>query len=594
MLGLKQTLVKLIPKRISYQVGLVFALILSISLFVLGFMLIKTSKGAVRNSVLRDYEEIAGSGAREINKFIEQPQNLLINTAGLIANIPPHDIETQKFLIYQLITDYPALFEHISINNLKGQELVCSDLIASDRKTKYPQPNMFREVLTTQKPCISKAYFSDEHFPYITIAVPVKRLNQLERVLTAEVKLNCIWKIVSEINLKHNQVFLVDEQGYVLFHNEEKKVYQKKNLKHSQAVQSVLDGKKGSVEETEGQWLSAYAPINPLGWGLVIRQPLKAAYAFAFRMQKAAVAIIAVAILMAILSSLLIARWIVHPIKELTEVTEKVAAGDLDQKIKSQRNDEIGRLITSFNEMTTKLKKARQLEKLSNVGVATSKIAHELRNPLVALKTFIQLLPKRYQNEKFIAEFNETVPQELARLEKMLGTLTNFSAEQRLYLKEYDIVSLMKNSLELFRERITQQKVNITTAFEPDNVNLLIDNDRIKQVFINLIQNAIEAMPDGGNLTINSKICLDGYNPKHNSLSEKQKVVEIKISDNGCGMDGHTLNNAFEPFYTSKRGGLGLGLTISKEIIEQHQGIIQVESQKDKGTTFTIKLPVRS
>ena len=129
------------------------------------------------------------------------------------------------------------------------------------------------------------------------------------------------------------------------------------NLKESAAIQSVLQGKTGSIEEdlSEGknhkQWLSAYAPINPLGWGLVIRQPLQTAYAFSFRMQKTAVVIIAVAILMAILSSLSIARWIVHPIKELTEVTEKVASGNLDQEIKSERNDEIGRLIRSFNEM---------------------------------------------------------------------------------------------------------------------------------------------------------------------------------------------------------------------------------------------------
>ncbi|MFH1232036.1 MAG: sensor histidine kinase [Planctomycetota bacterium] len=598
MLGLKQTLVKLIPKRIWYQVGLVFALILSISLLFLGFMLIKTSKEAVRNSVLRDYQEITSTATRQISDFIDQPKSLLINTAGILGTTTVKDIETQKFMVYQLITDHPTLFERLSITNIKGREILSSDLSTSEKD--YSLSKVMQEVLSSQKPSISKVYFSAEHFPYITIAVPIKRLNQLDRVLIAEVKLNSIWKIASEIKLEHSEVFLVDEEGYVLVHNEEKKVCRGENLKESAAIKSVLQGKTGSIEEdlSEGkshkQWLSAYAPINPLGWGLVIRQPLQTAYAFSFRMQKTAVAIIAVAILMAILSSLSIARWIVHPIKELTEVTEKVAAGNLDQEIKSERNDEIGRLIRSFNEMARRLKNTKQLEKLSNIGVATSKIAHELRNPLVALKTFIQLLPKRHQSDKFISEFNEIVPQELARLEKMLGTLTNFSAEQRLQLKEYDIISLMRSSLELFKEQITQQKVNISTVFEPDNINLSIDSDRIKQVFINLIRNAIESMPDGGNLTINSKICLDGYNPKYNPLSEKQKVVEIKISDTGYGMDGHTLNNAFEPFYTSKRGGLGLGLTISKEIIEQHQGIIQVESQKDKGTTFTIKLPVRS
>lgn len=602
MQGLKQTLTRFIPKRIWYQVGLVFALILSISLVLLGFVLIKTSKEAVRNSVLRDYEEIADGATRQISDFIDQPKSLLINTAGILGIITAKDIETQKFMVYQLITDHPALFERLSITNIKGQEILGSDLSASEKD--YSLSKVLQEVLSSQKPSISKVYFSAEHFPYITMAMPIKRLNQTDGVLIAEVKLNSIWKIMSETKLKDSQIFLVDEAGYVLFHNEEKKVYQGDNLSSSEAVQSVLQGKNGSIEEDlsedkeHKQWLSAYAPITQLGWGLVIRQPLKTAYAFSYRMQKVASVIIAFAILMATLSSLLIAKWIVHPIKELTEVTEKVAAGNLDQEIKSERNDEIGRLIRSFNEMAKRLKNTKQLEKLSNIGIATSKIAHELRNPLVALKTFIQLLPKRYKNEKFITEFNETVPQELTRLEKMLGTLTNFSAEQRLQLKEYDIILLMRSCLELFKEQSTQQKVNISTVFEPDNINLFIDSDRIKQVFINLIRNAIDAMPEGGNLSINSKICLDGHSPKSpdDSLttSVQKEVVEIKISDTGCGMDEHTLKNAFEPFYTSKRGGLGLGLTICKEIIEQHQGIIGVESQKDKGTTFTIKLPKRS
>ena len=595
MQGLKRTLTRFIPKRIWYQVGLVFALILSISLLLLGFVLIKTSKEAVRNSVLRDYEEIADGATRQISDFIDQPKSLLINTAGILGTITAKDIETQKFMVYQLITDHPTLFERLSITNIKGREILISWLSASEED--YSFSKVMQEVLSSQKPSISKVYFSAEHFPYITMAVPIKRLNQTDGVLIAAVKLNSIWKIMSEINLKDSQIFLVDEKGYVLVHNEEKKVYQGDNLSSSEAVQSVLQGKTGSIEEDlsedkeHKQWLSAYAPIAQLGWGLVIRQPLKTAYAFSFRMQRVASVIIAFAILMAIFSSLLIAKWIVHPIKELTEVTEKMAAGNLDQEIKSERNDEIGRLIRSFNEMAKRLKNTKQLEKLSNIGIATSKIAHELRNPLVALKTFTQLLPKRYRNEKFIAEFNETVPQELTRLEKMLGTLTNFSAEQRLQLKEYDIILLMRSCLELFKEQSTQQKVNITSVFELDNINLFIDSDRIKQVFINLIRNALEAMPQGGDLSINSKICLDG---RRLTAPPQQKVVEIKISDTGCGMDEHTLKNAFEPFYTSKRGGLGLGLTICKEIIEQHQGIIGVESQKDKGTTFTIKLPKRS
>jgi signal transduction histidine kinase len=107
-------------------------------------------------------------------------------------------------------------------------------------------------------------------------------------------------------------------------------------------------------------------------------------------------------------------------------------------------------------------------------------------------------------------------------------------------------------------------------------------------VIINLIQNALESMPQGGSLNINTKVSIDGQYPDKNI----KKIIEIKISDTGNGMDKVQMQNIFEPFYTTKRGGLGLGLTICKEIIEQHKGIINVESQKDRGTIFTIRLPV--
>jgi signal transduction histidine kinase len=122
-----------------------------------------------------------------------------------------------------------------------------------------------------------------------------------------------------------------------------------------------------------------------------------------------------------------------------------------------------------------------------------------------------------------------------------------------------------------------------------------VDSDKIKQVFINLLQNALEAMPQGGNLNIASRICLNNGQPGFTSEAMAQtKVMEIKVTDTGCGMDQSVLANAFEPFYTSKREGLGLGLPICKEIVEGHQGAIEIESQKNQGTTFTIKLPIRS
>ncbi|MFA5793822.1 MAG: sensor histidine kinase [Candidatus Brocadiia bacterium] len=611
-MAFKRLLLSLVPGKIWQQIGLVFAFILTIALILLGYLLINSSRQAVTNSVLRDYEALTRRTARHLSDYVEKPQAILVNTAEIMESVAMSDKDTQRVMLYRMITDYPAWFERVVIVDGAGMETVSSDL--DKTANNYLASAVYRDIMAGSKTAVSKVYFSPEHFPYITLGVPLKRLNNLSGMLMAEVKLSGIWKIIDEIKLGGGQAFLVDDQGYTLVHNEEKRVYQGENLKNSKAVQSVLQGASGSLEEssdtpavcestagysrlqlhrqpnykdTVKRWLSAYASVNPFGWGLIIRQPVNEAYAFSIAMQQNAIIIIVGAILCAALLSLVIANWIVRPIKKLIVVTGSVAAGDLDQFIESPRHDEVGQLLNSFNLMIQKLKKARRVEKLSNIGIATSKIAHELRHPLVALKTFIQLLPRRYQDEKFIEQFQQTVPQEMARLEKMLTTMTNFSGEHKLNLASYGLRPLVQSCLDLFSEKISQQNVVVNIYCEPDNVATMLDVDKIKQVVINLIQNALDAMPKGGNFNIDIKMC-------PSVQSGWSEMVKMSFADSGCGMNQTQLANVFEPFHTSKASGLGLGLAICKEIIEQHQGIIEVTSKENQGATFIIKLPLRS
>ncbi|MFH1226990.1 MAG: ATP-binding protein [Planctomycetota bacterium] len=628
-MAFKRLLLSLIPGKIWQQIGLVFAFILTIALILLGYLLIDASRQAVTGSVLRDYETLTSRTARHLSEYVEKPQSILVNTAEIMESVGISDTDTQRVLLYRMVTDYPAWFERVAIADAAGIETVSSDLdnvpvhrlfvppkreqprilgsksgaeapsncrsithgfeLALTANT-YSTGAVYRDIMAGAKTAVSKVYFSPEHFPYITLAVQLKRLDNLSGILVAEIKLSGIWEIIDEIKLGGGQAFLVDDQGYTLVHNEEKRVYQGENLKNSKAIQSVLQGSNGSLEESSdkgagNKWLSAYAPVSPFGWGLIIRQPVNEAYAFSIAMRQDAVIIIAGAIICAALLSLVIANWIVRPIKKLIAVTGSVAAGDLDQSIESPRHDEVGQLLNSFDRMIQKLKKARQAEKLSNIGIATSKIAHELRHPLVALKTFIQLLPRRYQDEKFIDQFQQTVPPELARLEKMLGSMTSFSAEHKLNLTNHGIQPLVQNCLDLFKENISQQNVAVNIHCRPDNLAAMIDVDSIKQVAINLIQNALDAMPKGGNLNIDIKM-------RPSEQPDRPEMVEISFADTGCGMNQTQLANVFEPFHTSKFSGLGLGLAICKEIIEQHQGIIEVASKENQGTTFVVKLPI--
>ena len=555
---------KLTPRRLWQQIGLAFGLLMLISLVALGGLLITASRAAVKDSVLRDYEEICRNTAQQLNDFIDKPQQLLLNTAGILGSANIKDSETQKLLLYRMVTDYPHLFERVAIVLPDGKEIISSDI------SQRPADQQ------TNRPADGKVYFSPEHLPYITIKAPINTPQGLIGVLMAEVKLNSIWGIIGKIKLGAGQILIVDEQGYVLLHNEEKRVYQGENLKGMPEIQAVLGGQSGS-QESKGNWLSAYAPISAFGWGLVIRQPVKDAYAFSNQMQAKAILIIGLAILTAIVVGLMIANKITRPIKTLIDATDQVGAGNLDEVIKSDRTDEMGGLLNAFDNMITRLRQAKRLEKLSAIGTATSKIAHEIRNPLVGVKTFVQLLPKRYQDPKFIAQFNDTVPYEMSRLEKMLGCLSDFSAIRKLNINQINLAGLIHESLALFREQMLKDNIRANVDIKSDNLTIKADADKLKQVLINLIQNAIQAMPSGGELKV--------------SAGANGAGLVVKVGDNGIGMDNEQLAKLFEPFQTSKKAGLGLGLTICKEIIEQHQGAISVASQKNQGTEFTIKLP---
>jgi signal transduction histidine kinase len=570
----------LVPHRIAWQVGLVFGVLVFFSLGFLGFSLISTSRQAVGNSVLRDYEDIARRAAQELTAAINRPKELLNNAAALLANIPAPETELLKAAVYQVFTDNTAQLERLALVNPAGQELVASDW-NQPLKDRSTEP-LFQTASASGQPDYSGVYFSDEHVPYFSIIVPIKKLNAVSGFLLAQVKLSGLWDMVDSIKLKDGEAFIVDQAGYVLVHKEERRVYQGENLAHTKPVQAVLTGNQGSLEDTAQKLLCAYAPIKPFNWGLIVRQPLSAAYAFSDRMQNTALVTILTAILIAIALSLLLARWIVRPIRQLVQSTEQVAAGNLDTRIDNRRRDEVGKLLDSFNQMVGKLRDARRLERLSNIGLATSKIGHELRNPLVAVKAFIQLLPRKHQDPAFISRFNQLVPSELARLEKMMQELSDFSAAPRLRLADCRPDELVNSALSLFDEQLKNSKINTVANLTLNGTLITADGDRIRQVIINLINNAVESMPSGGELRLSTR---------HDAAG---KTVSIQIQDTGCGIAPDELVAVFEPFHTSKHNGLGLGLTISKEIIEQHHGSIEVISQLGQGSAVSIKLPVRS
>jgi len=581
---LRQSLLNLFYRKLWVRIAIILLVIVTIPVVLLGITLIHTSQTAVRNSVLNNYQQLVARTAEEIGLFVKRPQDILNTTAAILGVIYPAPWKQETILV-ELVLEQPIFMRAVSVD-LSGNTLASSEL-GRGLSWNYPQEAL--EGTVKGRTYISKVKLLDNHTPFVTLAVPIKKMGKIVGALIAEVNLRGMWEIVDSIRIgKSGRAFLVAHDGTLIAHPDKKRVLRNENLKAQKEVQLALAGRTEAIEledKLEGKLISAYAPIPDLGWGIILKQKQDEAYLFSQVMKIQSWIIIIFSELGAILVSIFMGKALARPIKNLAGKIKSVAAGDLDHKIKIKMRDDIGELIRSFNEMTKKLKRARDRERLSAIGEAVAWITHELKNSLISIKTFVQLFPIRHKDEKFVDKFSRLVPQEINRLERMFKELSDFSSHSDLKITQANIKEIVDSILEIMKDDFITKKIDIQYNPQNNSFHLEADAERLKQVFMNLIINSINAMPEGGSLTISIDLV--------NSESLNQPAhIEVKIKDTGRGMSREDLERIFEPFRTTKNGGMGLGLTISQKIIKQHNGDIYVESEIDRGTTFVVKLPI--
>ncbi|WP_256218383.1 ATP-binding protein [Bacillus sp. MUM 116] len=246
----------------------------------------------------------------------------------------------------------------------------------------------------------------------------------------------------------------------------------------------------------------------------------------------------------------------------------------------SSKSDIEGLNFTVIKDVTEKMEIQEQLRKsdtLNVIGELAAGIAHEIRNPMTALKGFIQLLESSIKSEHEM--YYHVITSELQRIDSIINEFLILAKPQAIRYQEKDIKQIMKETVDLLNAQAVLHNVQFITVYE-DNLPLIFcEPNQLKKVFINIIKNAIEVMPDGGCILI--KI----------SLTETNQI-RISIRDEGIGIPEEKIKKLGEPFYTTKEQGTGLGLMVSYRIIEEHQGTIQIESEIGKGATFHITLPL--
>jgi two-component system NtrC family sensor kinase len=283
----------------------------------------------------------------------------------------------------------------------------------------------------------------------------------------------------------------------------------------------------------------------------------------------------------------LASKILTDPINHMMEVIRKVKRGRFEERMEVNTNDELGELAGAFNRMTAIIKHNKEMEatlaqqgKMASLGVLSSGVAHEINNPLGVILGYASYIEGKLTPEDPNYNYVHEIKRESKRCRKIVQDLLSYARTPKPSLEETNINALLDQIVDFAANHTDMHHVTVVKDFAQGLPSIMADGDQMRQVAINLILNSGAAMQKGGRLVV--KTGLDG-----------EENITIAFSDNGAGIPKDNLEKIFEPFFTTKTKGTGLGLAITRQIVEQHHGKIMIESEVGKGTTVTVKLPVR-
>ncbi|MBI2560242.1 MAG: two-component sensor histidine kinase [Planctomycetes bacterium] len=258
-------------------------------------------------------------------------------------------------------------------------------------------------------------------------------------------------------------------------------------------------------------------------------------------------------------------------------------------------------------------KKRIESERISDVAMLVGGLAHEIKNPLSTMSVNLQLLKEEIQDDdtdkgRRILKKIQVLQKESSRLEEILNDFLRFTKEQELELEEHDINTVVDEVLDFIAPEAQLQSIKILKLYDPSLPKCFIDNNLVKQAILNILINAQEAMPEGGILTVKTSLnertipCTRQHTPSLVKSIRLRRIeglafypaIQIDFADTGVGIPSDKINKIFQPYFSTKKTGTGLGLPTAKRIIERHKGALTVHSKEGEGTKFSIRLPLIS
>jgi signal transduction histidine kinase len=328
--------------------------------------------------------------------------------------------------------------------------------------------------------------------------------------------------------------------------------------------------------------LGVAAQVPDLGWTVIVEQPVVEAFRIPLSLQEQLGIAIGVALLAMLVVGYFWGRSFINPILTLTRGTRALASGQLDTRVVVESNDEIGQLGVAFNNMADTLvqlqEDVRKKERQAMFGRIAIGLVHDLSHPIQNIGNSCKLIVKMFDDHEYRESFKRTVERELAQVKRVLDDMRNIARPLPLEKFPLDVNKAIAELLESMQTTAANAGVSLDTEMVLGTLFIEGDLFALNRVYRNLVINALQATPPRGRVVVRTM--------------RQDDYAVIEVADTGCGIPAERLDTIFDDFVTTKRRGLGLGLAISKKVVEQLGGAISVTSQVGLGSTFTLRFPI--
>jgi signal transduction histidine kinase len=571
--------------------------------------------------LVRLQQEITSGAASKIEQFVQEIDRTT-RGAAKSREITEQGLSPEyRFELRRLLAIAPAITEAVAVDSDGISRVAASRLtrvLPADEKIDSALPAL--QLAKEGKSYFGPVYFYRDSEPYMTIAVPIERYaGRVIGVLQVQVNLKYVWDLLSRLKVgREGYAYAVALNGDVIAHPDISLVLQRRNAAHLDQVQSAL---KTQSDSESSPWsiaknlddrrvLSAWSPIPILGWTVFVEQPVEEAYGPLYASLLRTSGFLLVGLGMALVASLFVARRVVRPLEALRNGVERIGSGDLSSRLELKTGDEIEMLAEEFNRMMKNLREAynglekkvedrthelalandrlKELDQMKSDFV--SHFSHELRTPLTAIKGAVDLVlrevpgPLTEKQMHYLTRVRSNT-QHLAGLINDLLDLSKIeSGKSEVKFRLVSLGGLMHEVVESLRPVAAEKVIALESTISEPSILVWADRDKVNQVLMNLIGNAIKFTPAQGRIAVSA-------------LRNDNGNGQVSVSDTGPGVPPDEKEKVFDKFYQiaqvggARPKGTGLGLAICKALVELHGGKIWVESEPHAGSIFNFTLP---